>query len=449
MRNVTIDVKHVTRVEGHGNIRVRVRDAEITSLQLAIVESPRFFESFLRGRRWDEAPHITCRICGICSVGHTTASVKAVEAACGIDVTDQTVLLRKLMLFGEHIQSHVLHLYFLAVPDFFGVGSVIPLAKSHPEVVKRALRMKKLANDVCGVVGGRHIHPIAMHVGGFSHVPPPEALIDLKRRLETARADVAETVSLFSTLQVPALHRETEYMALSDLPDKASKHEDTGARREYALYDGRIVSTMDDESNGAGIDPQDYRQRVIESVVEHSSAKHCRSPNAPSYAVGALARFNNNHVQLHPAAQRAAADLGLAAPCNNPFHNNTAQLVETVHCMESAIALIDLILARGLHAEPPVQPTKFGRGVGAAEVPRGLLFHEYTIGDDGHITDVNLIIPTGQNLANIEADLRALVPKLLDAGLGKEEMTLKLEMLVRAYDPCISCATHFLDVSWE
>lgn len=434
MKNVTIDVKHVTRVEGHGNIRVRVSDGEITQLQLAIVESPRFFEAFLRGRRYYEAPHITCRICGICSVGHTTASVKAIEAACGIVPSEQTVLLRKLILYGEELQSHFLHLYFLAVPDFVGVGSVIPLAKTHPDVVRRALRMKKLANDICGVVGGRHIHPIALHVGGMSHVPPDEELIGLKRRLEDARADLRETAKLFSTLKVPDLCRKTEYVSL--------KETDNG---EYAFYDGDIVSTLDPRPTKAA----DYRKRIMESIVEHSAAKHCRSPNSPTYAVGALARFNNNHSQLHPIARQTARDLGLEPICENPFHNNTAQLVESVHCVEASIEIIDELLTRGMKVEPLMTPTRHGTGVGLAEVPRGLLVHEYTVDMDHRIEGANLIIPTGQNLANIEEDMREMVPRLLTSGLGREEMTLKLEMLVRAYDPCISCATHFLDVAWD
>lgn len=433
MKNVTIEVKDVTRVEGHGNISVRLRDGEITHLELAIVESPRFFESFLRGRMWYEAPHITCRVCGICSVGHTTSAVKAMEAACGIVPSEQTILLRKLIFFGEQIQSHVLHLYFLAVPDFVGVGSVIPLARTHPDVVKRALRMKKLANDICGVVGGRHIHPIAYHVGGFSHVPTAAELRELRARLEASRSDLLETVGLFEQLKLPEFHRETEYVSLKCAGDG-----------EYAFYDGDIVSTRD----GSPTRPADYRTRVVEEVVRHSSAKHCHSQQGTTYAVGALARFNNNHAQLHSSAQEAAERLGLRAPCDDPFHNNTAQLVEVVHCVESSIELIDQLLHRGVENEPLVPPSRFGRGVGASEVPRGVLFHEYELDGQGRITDANLIIPTGQNLANIEADMRAYVPKLLDQGLGKEEITLRLEMLLRAYDPCISCSTHMLEVEW-
>lgn len=431
-RSVTIDVKEVTRVEGHGNISVRLEDGEITRLELQITESPRFFEAFLRGRKYDEAPQICCRVCGICSVAHTTAATKAIEAACDIMPSEQTLLLRKLILMGEEIQSHVLHLYFLAVPDYLGVGSVIPLAKTHPDVVKRALRMKKLANDLCRIVGGRHIHPISYRVGGFSHWPTADELREMKERLEHARADVEETVQLFEPLRFPDLIRPTEYASL--MPTNG----------EYALYDGPITSSRDATPTLAG----DFRQRVIEDVVSHSTAKHCRSPHSPTYAVGALARFNNGHASLHPTAKKAAERLGLRAPCDNPFHNNTAQLVEVVHCVETAIELTDQLLTRGVKPEARVQPQRFGHGVGVTEAPRGMLFHEFALDKKGRVTDATLVIPTGQNLANIEADMRAMVPPLLEQGVDREEITRQLEMLVRAYDPCISCATHFLDVAW-
>lgn len=429
----TIEIKEITRVEGHGNLSVRIADGEITRLELQIVESPRFFESFVRGKRFDDVPQVVCRICGICSVAHTSAAVKAIEAAAAIVPSEQTILLRKLILFGEQIQSHVLHLYFLAVPDYLGVGSVIPLAKTHPEVVKRALRMKKLANDLCAVIGGRHIHPISYRVGGFSHLPAPSELQDIKARLESARSDLDETVKLFEALSIPDYRRDTEYLALQDAD-----------ANEYAFYDGRLVSSMD----ASPTEPKDYRRRVIESVVAHSTAKHSSSPLSESYAVGALARFNINADRLHPVARQAAKRLGLQWPCSNPFHNNTAQLVETIHCVESAIELADRLLSQGTTAEPIAGPKNFGRGVGIVEAPRGVLIHEYDLDEKGRVRDANLIIPTNQNLANIEADLRGLVPPMLAQQATRDEITGRLEMLVRAYDPCISCATHFLDIDW-
>lgn len=430
-KTIHIDVKEIARVEGHGNLTVRVDDGQITRLELQIAESPRFFESFLRGRHWSEAPHICGRICGICSITHTTASAKAIEAACGMEISTQTRRLRELLLDAEFIQSHVLHLCFLSIPDYFGVDSIIPLATSQPELVKRALRLKKLANDVCRVIAGRHIHPPGFHVGGFSHVPTDDELRDILAELCAARTDVAALAETLAALTPVQFDRETEYVALR-------------AACDYALYEGELASSRTDVC----LPIDRYREQVIESVVEHSTAKHARSPQSPSYCVGALARFNLNHHQLHPRALAVARLLNLAAPAHSPFANNLAQSIEVVHCLETAIETIDRLLTAGISVEPRPRPVKFTRGVGAVEAPRGLLFHEFELDADGIIRDVNLVIPTGQNLANIEGDLRAVVPQMLAAGAARGEIARRLEMLIRAYDPCISCATHFLDIDW-
>jgi len=428
MANVNIQVHHVTRVEGHGNIVVNARNGVLEECRLDIVETPRFFEAMLRGRPYTESSHITSRICGICAVGHATASLRATEAALNVELSEQTQLLRKLIFHGEQLDSHVLHTYMLVAPDFFSVGSVIPLAAIAPEVVVRALRMKKLAGDLCAAIGGRHTHPIAMTVGGFTHLPTVDEIKALRIRLVDASKDVDDTVALFKTLPWPKFERETEYVALSK-PD------------EYAFIDGTITTT-----DGGSYAIKDYRQVTNERVIEHSSAKHC-AHKRESYMVGALARFNVNHKQLHPRAQSAAEELGLKAICINPYMNTAAQVVEIVHCVEDAIHICDELIARGIKAEPLCKfAGKGGEGAGSAEVPRGILFHNYTIGDDGRVVGANCIIPTGQNLANIEADMRALVPQILDQ--GQEKVQMMMEMLVRAYDPCISCSTHFLNVKF-
>jgi coenzyme F420-reducing hydrogenase alpha subunit len=429
MATLQVDVHHLTRVEGHGNIVVDVDSGELKRCELQIVETPRFFEAMLRGRPYAEAATITSRICGICSVGHQTASLQATEAALGVTPSGQTQQLRLLNFYGEILDSHVLHVYMLVAPDFFGAGSVLPLAKSHPEVVLRALRMKKLAGDLCAAIGGRHTHPLAMRAGGFTRLPERRQLEELRARLETARADVDATVELFRSLTMPDFERETEYVAL---------------RRpgEYAFIGGTITT-----SDGFALPIADYRELTNEFLASHSTAKHTRH-HRDAYMVGALARFNVNHDLLHPRAQAAAAALGLKPICANPYLNSTAQVVEIVHCVENAIELIDALLARGIAPEePPRIEPRPGEGVGACEVPRGTLYHHYRIGDDGRVAGANCIIPTGQNLANIEADMRALVPRILDR--SPEQIRLALEMLVRAYDPCISCATHMLDVRFE
>ncbi len=423
-----IDVHHVTRVEGHGNIVVNAKNGKLEECRLDIVETPRFFEAMLRGRPYTEASHITSRICGICAVGHATASLRASENALGVQLSEQTELLRKLIFFGETLDSHVLHTYLLVAPDFFNVGSVIPLAGIAPEAVLRALRLKKLAGDLCAAIGGRHTHPIAMAVGGFTHVPTVAEIKVLRARLVEARKDIDDTVALFKTLPWPQFQRETEYVALSK-PD------------EYAFIDGTITST-----DGAKYPANDYRKVTNEHLVEHSSAKFANHKR-DSYMVGALARFNINYKQLHPRAKQAADALGLKPICTNPYLNSAAQVVEMAHAVEESIKICDELIARGIQPELlPKFNGKGGAGVGACEVPRGILFHNYEIGADGNIVNANCIIPTGQNLANIEADMRKLVPEIIDQ--GEQKVTLALEMLVRAYDPCISCSVHFLNVKF-
>jgi coenzyme F420-reducing hydrogenase alpha subunit len=423
-----IEVHHVTRVEGHGDIVVDTENGEIKECRFEVVEAPRFFEAFVRGRPYYELSHITSRICGICAVGHATASLRATEKALGVELSEQTVLLRKLMFHGEMIDSHVLHTYYLVAPDFLGVGSVIPLAGSHPAVVERALRIKKLSGDVCAMVGGRHTHPVAMAVGGFTHLPSEAELRAMRARFVDARTDMDESIALFGTLPWPEFERETEYVSL--------KKDD-----EYALIDGMIVS-----SDGFSYPIEDYRKVTNETCVPFSTAKWTHH-NRDSYMVGALARFNNNYDQLHPRAQEAAAKLGMKPLVTNTFLNSAAQAIEMVHCIEDSIEIMDELLTRGIKPEtPPDVDVRAGEGVGACDVPRGILFHHYVYDENGICTDANCIIPTGQNMANLNADMKALVPQVLDR--SQDEIRLLLEMLVRAYDPCISCSAHFLNVEF-
>ena len=427
MHDFNIDIEHITRVEGHGNVVIDVKAGEIRELRLDIVESPRFFEAMALGRTYKEVAHITSRICGICAVTHTTTSIKAIESALDFAPSAQTIKLRKLLLNAEFIQSHILHVYFLTAPDFFRVGSVFGMIKDNKETVLRGMRLKSLANELCALVGGRHIHPITLKIGCFSKNPERKDLIAFKEKIIKARPEIEKTVEFFKNLKTPKFERETEYISLT-CPD------------EYALYDGNIKS-----SDNGEIKPADYLDRVKEFMVRHSTAKHAKA-NRDSYMVGALARFNNNYKHLHPRAKEVAEEIGLKHPCYNPYMNNIAQVVETVHCFEDSISLIDNLLSNGLQDEKAELTPKAGRGVGATEAPRGTLYHEHKLDDNGKITYGNYIIPTGQNLANIENDLRAMVPGILYK--EKDDIILDIEMLVRAYDPCISCATHLMKVEF-
>ncbi|MDD5287262.1 MAG: nickel-dependent hydrogenase large subunit, partial [Desulfuromonadaceae bacterium] len=384
-----------------------------------------------------EAQHITSRICGICACGHSLASIQAAEDAIGFTPSEQTIRLRKLLLHLEYLDSHILHIYMLAAPDLVGVKSFVGLMKDHSGVVRRALRMKKSCNDACDILVGRHVHPISCVVGGFTKLPKQKDLKEMNTLLASIREDLTPTVELVSSLRFPEFERETEYVALVN---------DSG---EYPMLMGDIGS-----SDGVRKPKWEYRSITNEFVVPHSSAKHTRLSRT-SYAVGALARFNLNSGWLHPKAKELSASLGLKPLCANPYLNSAAQLVECVHSTEEAIGILEDLMSKGVDQgesvlgglnEKGTIPVSAGNGVGCVEVPRGILFHNYEVDDRGIISSANCIIPTGQNLQNIEDDMAKLVPEILDR--SDEEIIMALEMLVRAYDPCISCSTHFLEVKF-
>jgi coenzyme F420-reducing hydrogenase alpha subunit len=389
----------------------------------------------LKGYPYGDVALITSRICGICSVGHQMTSLKATEKALGIQVSEQTVLLRKLLTYGATMQSHVLHIFFLAAPDLLGVPSVVPLAGTHPDVVKMALRMKKLANDICDRLGGRTIHPNRLVPGGFTKLPSRSDLEWIRDMLGKQMVpDAKASLSLLKSLlgKFPTFERETEYIGLA-------------SPTEYAFYDGQIAST---DTGLTGVD--DYLAVTNEFIDPYSTAKHCRHARS-SYFVGALGRFNNNYRLLKPLAKAAAGELGLKPVVKNPFLNTAVQLVETIHVVEESLVLLDVLLSKGIKEEKPATPERLreGRGAEATEVPRGILFHDYTYDNRGQVVKANCIIPTTQNTQCIDDDMTALVPWMMDRGMSKEQMTLTLEMLVRAYDPCISCSVHFLDVEFR
>lgn len=436
-RNININVEYLTRVEGHGNIVINVKKGRLETCRLDIVEAPRFFEGMLRDRSIFEAQHITSRICGICACGHTLASIQAAEDALGITPTEQTVKLRKLLLHFEILDSHILHIYLLVAPDLLGVKSFLPLINSHNEVVRRALRMKKACNDMCDILVGRHVHPISAIVGGFTKLPKPKDLDAMLNMFKDMRSDIDATLELAALLKFPDFERDTEYVAL------------VSDDEEYPLLMGDIGST-----DGVRMNKKDYRGITNEFVVPHSSAKHAKL-SRESYAVGALARFNLNSEKLHPKAKEVAAALGLKPKCINPYLNTVAQLVECVHCLEEAVSILEDLknsslnyneeIVVGLNEQHRI-PVRAGNGVGAVEVPRGILFHNYQTDKNGIIVNADCVIPTNQNTANIEYDMMKLVPEILDR--SDEEITLAAEMLVRSYDPCISCSTHFLNIKF-
>lgn len=430
--NFDVEVHHITRVEGHGNINVNVRNGLIEKCEWSIPEAPRFFEAMVVGRAWNELHHITSRICGICSIGHSLASLKATEAALGITISEQDLKLRKLALHAENLQSHILHLGFLVLPDLMGVGSVVPLASTNLQEVKIVLQLHRTANEMSNLICGRTTHPQRLIPGGFSKIPSIKELIALRKKLQDSIPNLQAVAELFKSLadRLPNFKRETEFISLTD-------------PSEYALYDGKIAS-----SDTGTTQVKEYLALTNEYVIPQSTAKWAKHVRE-SYMVGALARININYKRLSPMAQKTAEKFNLLPMCYNPFMNNIAQLIEVVQSVEDSIRLINELEISGLQLQPdynnPEVTMKAGSGVGAVEVPRGILFHDYTFNDRGICTKANCIIPTNQNHGNIQLDMKAILPQILDK--PQKEIELTLEMLVRAYDPCISCSTHVVKVN--
>jgi coenzyme F420-reducing hydrogenase alpha subunit len=417
----TIAVGTIARVEGEGSLRVTVKDGAVQDVELRIFEPPRFFEAFLQGRRYDEVPDIVARICGICPVAYQMSAVHAIERIFGLSVEGPLRDLRRLIYCGEWIESHALHVYLLQAPDFLGYESGIAMAKDHAGVVTRGLRIKKAGNALMTVLGGRSVHPVSVKVGGFSRVPTRRELDGLKDELSRARDAAIDTVRWVAAFDYPDFAPDYTFVAL--------RHAE-----EYPFNEGRIVA-----GDALEISADDFEQHFIEHQVPYSNALHCTLRGAP-YVVGPLARMNINHDRLPPSIRRVLADTGLSVPLRNPFHGIVARSVEMLYALEESLRLIDR------YEPPPVSspPVTVQAGVGMActEAPRGILYHRYRVDGDGVIREAKIVPPTSQNQGRIEEDLRLFLPRLLNR--PDDEASLACERVIRCYDPCISCATHFL-----
>jgi len=422
-----LHVDTLARVEGEGGMHVVVKDGLVADVELRIFEPPRFFEAFLRGRAWTEPPDITARICGICPVAYQMSSCLAIEDACGVTVPEEIRLLRRLLYCGEWIESHALHIHLLHAPDFLGYAGAIEMAADHGAIVERGLRLKKTGNALMTLVGGRAIHPVNVRVGGFYRLPTLEELRSIRPALEQARDDAVATVALVGGLEFPDMVQPQEYVALR------SPH-------GYPLESGSVVT-----STGRAFEVAEFGANVVEEHVARSNALHAHLDGKTPYVVGPLARYALNHDQLGPLAKEAAHDAGLGDECRNPFQSIVVRAVELVHALDEAVRIIDGW--DGASAPFVDVPPRAGVGYGATEAPRGLLYHRYELAEDGTILDATIVPPTSQNQPSIEADLRAFVQDRLD--LPHEELVRQCEQAIRNYDPCISCATHFLDLTVE
>ncbi len=420
----TIEVGYLTRVEGEGRMKVVARDGKVEDVVFSIFEPPRFFEAFLRGKHHSEAPDITARICGICPVAYQMSSVHAMEHAFGSPVEGALRDLRRLLYCGEWIESHALHIYLLHAPDFLGYESGISLAADHPDVVASGLRLKKAGNEIVRVLGGREIHPVNVKVGGWYRLPTRAELDHLATTLDRVRDDAVATVSLVAGFPMPDVTRTVEWVS-------------TRYPGEYPMLGKTVVS-----SAGLDIPVEEWNDWFVEEHVKRSNALHSRIKTRGSYETGPTARFNLNSELLSEGAARAAAEVGLVAPVTNPFRSIVVRAVETLHAVEEALHIIDTYRAPGAPAVPFTE--RAGEGYGASEAPRGTLFHRYRLDGQGIIQDAQIVPPTAQNQLSIEEDLRLV----LDAHISESDDALRtvLEQSIRNYDPCISCATHFLSL---
>jgi sulfhydrogenase subunit alpha len=427
MKSRTIKVDYLARVEGEGALWVKIKGQQVTEVKLKIFEPPRFFEAFLRGRKFNEAPDITARICGICPIAYQMSACHAMEDACGVKITGPIRELRRLIYCGEWIESHALHVYLLHAPDFLGYEDAIRMAKDHPDEVKRGLRLKKAGNEIVRLLGGREIHPINVRVGGFYKVPDKKEFSALAEELKWARDAALDTVRWVATFSFPELDRDYEFVAL--------RHAD-----EYPFNEGRLVS-----NKGLDIAVREYDQNFIEEHVAHSNALQSRLKERNSYFVGPPARYNLNFDKLSPVAQEAARSAGLGPVCRNPFQSIIVRAVELVYACDEALRIIE-------HYEMPDQPAvtiepRVSTGYGCTEAPRGICYHRYRLDDRGVIVDAKIVPPTSQNLKTIEGDLGQFVQSHLV--IQKDKLEWQCEQAVRNYDPCISCATHFLKLHIE
>ncbi len=420
----SIRVDMLARVEGEGGVTIQFKGDTVSQVRFNVFEPPRFFEAFLRGRQYTEAPDLTARICGICPIAYIMSASQAMESALGIAVEGQLKALRRLVYCGEWIESHALHIYLLHGPDFLGYPDALRFGSDHPEILKRGLALKKAGNAIVTLIGGREIHPVNMRVGGFYRLPAKKALSSLADSLKWARDAAYDTVLWAAALPFADFERPYEYVALSH-------------PQCYAIMEGRLIS-----NKGLNMPISDFETQIEETHLPHSTALHAEIGERGAYQVGPLARFNLNYEQLSPLAKQAAQDAGLAAPCHNPFKSIIVRSIETLYACDEALRIIDAY-------EPPALPAaeprpKAAVGFGCTEAPRGLLWHRYQLDSSGAIVDARIVPPTSQNQKSIEQDLRCFAESHSD--LPNKKLTWLCEQVVRNYDPCISCSCHLIRV---
>lgn len=418
-----IKIDHIAKIEGHAGFTAEIANGQVEKVRLDILEGARLLEGILRSRSISEVSQISARICGVCPVVHNLTSLKALEEALDVKISPQTVLLRKLLMLGQILNSHALHLFFFSLSDFFGFKEDFSLIKKFPKKAEAGMAIREFGNKIIEVIGGRSIHPLTPEIGGFTKLPDLKKLAELKKQSGEILKKSLELAGLFAKLKYPDFKHISPFVSL-------------GAENEYPFYDGPIKTSL-----GREFKTGEFLTIVKEHQIAQSAVKRTEF-EGQTFMVGALSRLGNNASNLNPEAKKLLRSSKLKLPSDNPFFNSFAQAIEIVHCVEEAEKLLSLAIKKGMAEEENEWTARAGEGFGAIEAPRGTLYYYYKTSADGLIEDCNIITPTSQNLARLESDLKEYLPKLVGQNAAKKEMEEKIKMLVRAYDPCLTCATH-------
>lgn len=418
-----IRIEGISKTEGHASLEVKVRNKKVKDVKLKVNENKRFFTQGMRGKKFSEIPSFLSRICGTCSIAHLLASTEAIERALGVKVSEQTTILRKLLTFGLIIRDHAMHLYFLSLPDIFEKDSILEVSDENPQIVKDAFDVKSAGNMLSRLVGGRAIHPFYSTIGGFLKIPETREIREVLAQLKGVRDKIFDLLEIFYNSDLE-FSRETMYVAL--------------CTPSFNFLEGEIRS-----SEGICIAEEEYWNFVNRVVIPYSQSTAFEFTGKP-YRVGALARINLNSIALDEDTKRDAKKYLKKFPSNNIFDNNLAQAIEILHSIDASIKILETFDFKK-ESIPKIE-VKGGEGVGVIEAPRGTLYHMIYLDENGNVKFGNLVIPTAQNQIQMELDIRDVIQENLDK--SKHEIQHLVETLIRAYDPCFSCASHFLRIKW-
>jgi sulfhydrogenase subunit alpha len=426
--NLDVEISKLSKIEGHADLDIKIRDGKLQEVNLKVMENLRFFNQAVKGQSYAAVPQLVSRICGTCSIAHLTGCIEAVEKTLGVKISQQTLILRKLTVYSMMIRDHALHLYFFAMPDMLGIDSLLDVSEDKHDLIHDALAVKEAGNNLSELIAGRAVHAPFEQVGGFSREIDAKIIPAMIDELKKIRPTVLKLIDIFFKCDWE-FKRKTNFVAL--------------VTNDFSFLEGKIK-----DMHGLEIEEKDYWDHLHNVVLPYSQATGFEF-EGKEYMVGSLARLNLNKSNLHPNAKKDAAKYIARFPSENVFDNNLAQAIEILHSIDHSIELLE---KNKFKKEEPAKPEKLtGQGAGAIEAPRGTLYYALEI-EEGKVKELKLVIPTAQNLVNMKKDVEQIVSGLCATDIGKEELEkhiiLEVSKLIRAYDPCMSCASHFLRVNW-